>query len=1122
MGLQNKVKISGKFVRSTRIDVDTGEASLRDFVFPNSLKSLLLGMAEQQSLSGQSAFTWTGPYGSGKSTLAIALNQLLGGTKSQRQEAAALVGDRNFITNLTNRFSPENKGWDFLNVVGEPSAPHSAIAKRLNALGLSEIAEDASEEQVIDALSTLASKCSRNSDGLFLIIDEMGKFLERSATGANDVYFFQQLAERASRSNGRLVVVGILHQAFQEYANRLGRSVRDEWAKIQGRFADIPVNISADEQLTLLAQAIESSQPPKAAQTLATKATKLFDGTRSNLGDETSKILQKIWPLHPLSAVTLGPLSKKSYGQNQRSIFTFLSSAENYGFQDFLANSAAGDWYRLDNLWDYLVQNLYSSITVSADGHHFSNAMEALDLAATDQQGELEEQVLKTIALLELTSKQSGIGASEEAIFLACDNHPRDKVTSALERLIKKSVIVFRHYRGTYGLFEGSDFDIEVAMEEVSREITKPDLSSITLAIGFNTISAKRHYHQTGTMRWCDFAVVPAADVQSTLQSERSSLAFGTAVLALPTNGESITSLQTELMKTQKSSKDSTVLLATSPDGKRLVDLARSHALLVHLLDTRQEIDRDKVARREIRDRLEAINNLINQEIWTVLNSSIWILPGGASKQLRWPDVNSLVSDLADRLFERAPIIHNELLNRITPSGSANAGLKQLLHAMVLREDQEQLGIKKYPSEKGLFCSILEANNLHQKKDQTFKFVSPSALKANTFKPTWKATIAFLADNADRSVSLTEIYDLWRSEPFGISDGVMPLIAVLFLITERSNLAFYREGIFLSKFTDLDVDYLLKAPELIQLRWMDMSELSRNLLSNLADIAAEVSGERVLNLEPLDVARSLIAAFDRIAPWVHKTAKLSQNAIQIRALFKRSNDPNKFLFDDIPALYTNQVDTTTQAGVEFIIQQIKDGLKELTGRYPEMLHKLRDQVMHELQVPSLAPQAVKELNERAKTIKGITGDMRLEAFIGRLSQFDNSDTNIEQLVSLAINKPAKGWVDSDIDKAAIALINFAQQFNKHETVARVDGRQSKREAMAVVVGMDGRPVPVIQEFDVLDSEKATMEQVETELRSVLSKYSDLPQNVILAALATVSAKVIDRENSSSEGEVSNG
>ena len=59
----------------------------------------------------------------------------------------------------------------------------------------------------------------------------MGKLLEAAADGFGDVYFYQLLAEAASRSGGKLVFIGILHQSFQEYANSPLKRVRDEWGR---------------------------------------------------------------------------------------------------------------------------------------------------------------------------------------------------------------------------------------------------------------------------------------------------------------------------------------------------------------------------------------------------------------------------------------------------------------------------------------------------------------------------------------------------------------------------------------------------------------------------------------------------------------------------------------------------------------------------------------------------------------------------------------------------------------------------------------------------------------------------------------------------------------------------
>ena len=68
--------------------------------------------------------------------------------------------------------------------------------------------------------------------------------------------FLQNLAELCNRSEGRIIFVGILHQSFSEYSKTSDQSVRDEWSKIQGRFIDIPINVSAEEQINLMSHSL--------------------------------------------------------------------------------------------------------------------------------------------------------------------------------------------------------------------------------------------------------------------------------------------------------------------------------------------------------------------------------------------------------------------------------------------------------------------------------------------------------------------------------------------------------------------------------------------------------------------------------------------------------------------------------------------------------------------------------------------------------------------------------------------------------------------------------------------------------------------------------------------------
>ena len=86
-----------------------------------------------------------------------------------------------------------------------------------------------------------------------LVVDEMGKLLESASEGEGDVYFYQLVAELASRSNGRFIFVGILHQTFQkEYASSASKKIRDEWGKNSWSFfVDISFNLTSSEQLKI-------------------------------------------------------------------------------------------------------------------------------------------------------------------------------------------------------------------------------------------------------------------------------------------------------------------------------------------------------------------------------------------------------------------------------------------------------------------------------------------------------------------------------------------------------------------------------------------------------------------------------------------------------------------------------------------------------------------------------------------------------------------------------------------------------------------------------------------------------------------------------------------------------
>ena len=128
--------------------------------------------------------------------------------------------------------------------------------------------------------------------------------------------------------------------------------------KVQGRFVDIPLATVADEQLALLHQAIDAPKPPKACLAPARDLATIIKNNRSATDKRLSHYLSGCWPLNPVTACLLGPYSRRRFGQNQRSIFSFLNSAEPQGFQQFISHASRKDTYLPAMFWDYLRDNL--------------------------------------------------------------------------------------------------------------------------------------------------------------------------------------------------------------------------------------------------------------------------------------------------------------------------------------------------------------------------------------------------------------------------------------------------------------------------------------------------------------------------------------------------------------------------------------------------------------------------------------------------------------------------------------------------------------------------------------------------------------------------------------------
>ena len=1096
--LNSVVDISRQFLRSIQIDDDFGrEDALSGYVCQGTARTLLDSMSQQILQTKQRAFTWTGPYGGGKSSLALMLCSLVGPNQALRAKAKNILSLPT-DSPIYSAFDAKGDGWTVLPVVGK----RANIREQLIATIEKRSGVRLSKKKNTDVIAELLKIAESNEQGLLLIIDELGKFLENSALeGGEDIYFFQQLAEAASRAKGNFVVVGILHQPFEAYATALGRQTRDDWAKIQGRYIDIPLVAATDEVIELIGKSIASTASIEAAplEEICTVIAENIKKRRPASPQNLAQSLFACWPLHPAITALLGPISRRKFGQNERSIFGFLTSREPLGFAEHLQMQAVS-WdamYRPCHYWDYLRANSEPAILASPDGHRWALAVDAVERAEA-KGTPLHVEVTKTVALIEMFRTGAALAADETTIASCLSQDNSARTSKVLEELSSWKILIERKHLSAYGVFAGSDFDIESAISSARNERSSFNIKGITELSDLNPVIAKRLYYKSGTMRWFGKAITPLSELATFLANYQiASGSVGTFILCVPDAPVTAKQFLVSVQEASAAQEGLPVIVGVSKNALRITDLSQELAATEFVLTSRTELEGDSVARKELSSRLGSLKANLQEELSEAFRTASWFLHGICVNKEKNVTITEMASDIAEEIFDQTPVINSELINRDELSSNIVKARRQLMYKMLQDANLSKLGYEGYPADAGLYYTVLHDSGLHMKRGRPLRwdFGRPKNddNKGGSYQRLWAAT-EDLFKNSSEKIQLKEIYSIWQAAPFGLKKGVMPIILLAYFLANKSQIAVYFNGVFTPDVTEVIIDELLNDPKLVEFKYVsaseDRSSLARSIAKNI--LAAENSASNFSQYTPLDTARGLVSIALALPNWTKRTSSVSQSAQNVRSMLLKASDPNKVLFADLPTILG-------AASEGDLVNNLKLTVEELLAAYPRKLTEVKELVLQSLQHES---DSYEDLRNRALSVKGITGNFQLESFATRLEEFDGSIEKIESLISNAINKPSQGWVDRDLDAAIIQLGNLSMEFRKAEAVAGLRGRDSSRRIFNLVLS-SGQGNDLSRTIEVSKNDQVAIDQAISQFMPVLKK---MDSRLVFATLADLGIK----------------
>ncbi|GIV17516.1 MAG: hypothetical protein KatS3mg022_2951 [Armatimonadota bacterium] len=1025
----------------------------RDALFAYALESYVLSAhaltSLQRLLNGiqisQRAWTLTGPYGSGKSLFALFLSALLhrehpshplAMTKLRRVDADLAAHVETFpgflpVLAVGRRTSP---AVCLLESIAElPSLPDDLREQIRTSLQSPPLRARTLDDLVFTSIERLAERERRP---LLIILDELGKTLEYAALhpDSGDLYLLQQIAEMAPRWEA--VFVGILHQAFEHYAQALEQSVRNEWAKVQGRFEDIAFVESAEQMMRLVGYAVEgdaTAQPVlRGRQMCRALAEEMVTHRLSPSGmraEEFVRLAEQVYPLHPLALVLL-PHLFRHHAQNERSLFAFLTLQEPFGFQQFLHRPVSPGnppaLYDLCCLFDYVTTHFRHAVYTSVPLRPVAQVEQIL---LREAWGETETLVLKSLAMLQWAGEVSIVRPNLEA--LQCAVHPRvdqTQLQAVLQHLRQRSAIVYRSFNGTYRVWQGSDVDVEERLQEARRQVGH----QVNLADLLNRLVpplplvARRHSYQTGTlrafeMRYLDDRIL--SHLPQSVASPTSDSFAGTIYLCLPRHGSQVEQFEAWARSPEMSQQMQAVIgvpLREVRLHESLIELACLEWVQHHTPALRD----DPVARRELRERTDLVTAAIREQVQQALHSCRWFYRGEEWTEKAQRSLSSLLSEVCDRLYTHTPLLHNELINRWTLSSAAAAGRRNLIQAMLEHPGEERLGITGYPPERSMYESVLHATGLHAPDGLGWRFVPPPTGHPRRLYLVWERMYARIFTQPPERVNVAELLQELVRPPYGITPGVFPVILCAFLQVYADETSLYREGTFLPEPGIADWEVLLRRPELFAVAGCRTEGTKAEMLQQIA---------QRWNVAPktVPVVRELVRRIRLLPDHAKRTKRLSSTALALRQAVLQAYSPERLLYHDVPSALGVPVEKA-----ERFADALISTLQELQEATPHVIRWARDELLKACGLPE-GDEGWKAFRQQATDLRDKGVNPHLMPLLLRAAYTSTAGTEtskeeaaLESVLALVGGKPPRAWTDVEVERFPESARTYGELFQQ--------------------------------------------------------------------------------------------
>ena len=714
--------------------------------------------------------------------------------------------------------------------------------------------------------------------GLFIIYDEFGIFLESQDKEFNNkLNKLQNLAEKCNSSNNdeQMHLCCVTHKDFVLYSK--SKETTNSFAKIAERFKTIKFNRSLEENYEILCDALNKKSVYKEQTDKFSKENDNFIKklTETNILDKENilYLIANAFPFNPLSVYALVNISEL-LGQNERTLFTFLTDSSENTFKYFIRHNSKG-LLNIDYIYDYFSDLIKNDEYLNKLG----KKVEAIRTVIEDND---EIKVIKALAIFKIINDENKFPSSIRNISLAL-NLDEIKVSKIVHKLISNGYIKQDSTTSNINFSMIIDDNLNKKIEQITNsKFMNIKIEDLLLSIDshkyFVSNKYNYEYEMTRYFTMIYFKVTNFLKIEEATSLENYINGDGLIINLINDNGCSTDDIRNKLEKLQIS--NIIVRLINKKIDNNVVEKAKKVLGINYLL---QDKDLNEVEKETLKLYYLDLYNDVNKYIENLLNNANLINDLNTNNKL-----NDMIYDSLIKTYDKTVVLVNEQVNKNNIS-------------TVSKKARNNVG--------DIILQIKENNFSPTSLEQTIYKSYVECLNKN--KNIIEEIINFIKNNKiNNKLRVNSIYNFLKDKPYGMRKGIIPL----FIVQVINNLNACHKAIILFNknleipvtTANIDLGLLDEKFEFSILEYAVASyEAIKLLCENLQIKTSDNLAEMVKKL--IDYLRNDFYQFDQII--AQSTTKdniigLSEIELKYKELIK-NNDLNSFtlVFKELKDLF---------------------------------------------------------------------------------------------------------------------------------------------------------------------------------------------------------------------------